>query len=479
MPDASRAGSHQRPAEAGHGLDVDPFALPVLLSTPAPSGDAASRHAPNPPVEHAEASVSHDAVEAVGAAAALADADLALLASLPDDPSLLDWPSTAWNEHLADCGEPRSCSHAGEVRLPDWWWARMKALTPLAADPQTSVEIAMRRINTYRGGKRITPEGAAFTRDTVRDALLTAPQPVSREWVSQTLACVGGLATWVHNEGEPLTREHVFDPDTWLRYLNGPTGATHLDKYTRRNYRLRYDKLAGALLGSQREVIRGRKPVGQPDALMPLTHQQETDLWVWSQGLRPASVRQRIQGLIVTGLGIGARRRDFITIRSRDVTRDFHGVRVALPESTSTGDAIVPARTVTCSGQWEDRLWALAQSIPDDHFLAAPWRNTEPDRRSVDATMRNAINNDAAAPPLDFSIESLRNTWLLRHVEAGTPIPLLKEQGGLLTTVTLDKLVPFAAPLALQQAAARMRLAPSQLATPGLHLVDGNAEEAL
>lgn len=385
------------------------------------------------------------------------DSDRELLASLPDDPQLLDWPSAAWNKHLDVCGQPRRCPHFQHVPLPDWWWARMRSGTPLHADPAKAVEIAMLRINKFRGGKHVSREGAAFARDAARDALFAAPQPVSIEWVAQTLACVGGLATWVHNEGEPLTRGHVLDENTRFRYLEGPTGATTLSKHSRRNYRLRFDKLAVSLLGSQREIYAGQKPLSPPEALLPLTRQQEADLWVWSQGLRPPMLRQRIQGVIVTSLGVGARRRDFIILRSADVARDKHGVHVSMPESTSTGRAVVPARVVTCSAQWEDRLWTLAQTMAPEGHLAAPWRTTPPEKTSVDGTMRNAQTNQASPPPVHFSSESLRNTWLVRHLEAGTPIPLLMQQGGLLTTHSIEKLVPFAAPVPAQKAAAWMR----------------------
>ena len=73
--------------------------------------------------------------------------------------------------------------------------------------------------------------------------------------------------------------------------------------------------------------------------------------------------------------------------------------------------------------------------------------------------MRAVINNTAAAPPVDFSSESLRNTWLLRHIEAGTPIHVLMPQAALITAVTLEKLVPFAEPVPADEATLLMRQA--------------------
>ena len=371
------------------------------------------------------------------------DPDTALLAALPDDPSLLEWPSLAWNAHLSACERPCRCPHTAEVALPAWWVAKMKRGVPLDADVDVAIAMAMRRVNVYRGGKHVSREGAAFTRDAVRDALPSAPQPVSEEWVSAALAITGAFATWVYNEGEPLIREHVFAESTRRRWLTGRDGPKHLSVYSRRNYRLRLDIMATILLGSPRETITGRKPIGRPDALLPLTRQQETDLWVWSQGLRPMTVRNRIQAVIVAGLGVGSRRRDLMRLRSVDVSRDDSGVHVSFPATTATGTSQFPARTTTCLIEWEDRLWDLAQSMPSRCYLAAPWRTTQPDNRSIDATMRAVNNNEAARPPVDFSSESLRNTWLVRHLEAGAPLHVLMPQAALKTTVTLDKLRPY------------------------------------
>lgn len=335
----------------------------------------------------------------------------------------------------------------------------MRRYVPFDADVDKAIEMAMARINTYRGGKHVSEAGAAFAQDAVRDALPGAPQPVSKPWVHGSLATLGAFATWVENQGEPLTREHLFAESTRMRYLTGRDGgALHLSEFSRRNYRLRLDIMAATLTGSPRELIKGRKALGQPDALMPLTPQQEVDLWVWSDGLRPITVRRRLQAVIVMGLGVGCRRQEFVRVQGHDVTRDAHGVHVAFPESITTRKAVTPARVVTCAAVWEDRLWDLAQNLEaPDHYVAAPWSTKQPNPGTVDATLRNAINDEAAAPPVDFSTETLRNTWMVRHLEAGTPPKLVLAQAALTSTVTFEKLLPYVAAPTGAAAAALMR----------------------
>lgn len=383
--------------------------------------------------------------------------DAALLASLPDHPALLVWPSAVWRSHLQDCERPRRCPHLRQIEWPHWWLAKMKTGTPFAADVDTALEVAMRRVNVYRGNNRVPSEASEFAREAVRDALPSAPQPVSEEWVKWALTVTGTFATWVYNQGEPLVREHVFAESTRRRYLDGSDGATHLGGYTRRTYRVRLDIMASILLGSQRIPI-VRKPHPPEAPLIPLTRQQETDLWVWSQGLRPISVRIRIQFLIVMGLGVGARRRDFVCVRGSDVTRDWYGVHVSFPESTTAGRALAPARTVTCAEPWSLRLWDLVRSLETpDRYVASPWSTEKPHPRNVDRVMSVVLDNEAALPPLPFSIESLRNTWLLRHLEAGTPPNVFMPQGALLTMGSLQKLLPYMRDVDEQQTALWMR----------------------
>lgn len=388
----------------------------------------------------------------------LSDADL--LASLPDDPSALVWPSQVWNEHLARCRwSRRRCPHTGEVVLPDWWLALMRGrppVHPLHRDPAVAIEIAMRRINGFTGGPLVSPEGAAFARDVVRDALPCAPQPLSKDWVSFALSTSAGLGTWVHRQGEPLIREHVFAERTRRRWLHGRGGATHLSRRTRDVYESRLDKMATILLASPRRpksTDTPPNPRGEP--LMPLTRQQEADLWVWSAGLRPATVRKRVQAILACCLGCGAHRRDLSPIRAEDITRDQYAVRLSLPELAPSGrqKEAVPPRTVICRAEWEDRLWSLAQACPRGHYLIAPWRDTEPSLHSMDATVRNAINDLASPPPVNFSAEVLRNTWLVRHLSEGTPLPVLLARAGLVTLVHVEKLLvhcdPAPEPLAI------------------------------
>ena len=86
----------------------------------------------------------------------------------------------------------------------------------------------------------------------------------------------------------------------------------------------------------------------------------------------------------------------------------------------------------------------------------APWD----DRTSLWAdAFTNSINtaNRSAPAGLDFTVRRARNTWLVRHLTAGTPLPLLMEQAGLTTTMHLQDLLRFVQTADPASAAATMR----------------------
>ena len=94
---------------------------------------------------------------------------------------------------------------------------------------------------------------------------------------------------------------------------------------------------------------------------------------MWAQGLRPATRRDRILGVLVLGLGCGLRASELTTITPESVTVDEYGVHVTVVTDRGT-------RVVTCDRVWEDRLLDLVANTEPGHPLTSPWR-AEPDER--------------------------------------------------------------------------------------------------
>ncbi|MFC6285527.1 hypothetical protein ACFP3Q_06305 [Nocardioides sp. GCM10027113] len=284
---------------------------------------------------------------------------------------------------------------------------------PYSFDTDEALQHAAARVNRFKGHPPLLPEPLLFTQQAVLDALVVAPAPVTESWVNGSLAAVSGITRWVHNTGQPLTRQHVFSEETRYRWVDG---AGHLTKESARIYAVRLELIADHLNGATvKRLPRATKVQEAP--VQPLTPTQEADLWTWTRGLRPLTRRQRMQGSIVTGLGLGLTRGEKYLLTKEDVTVTDDGVlaRVTNPLTGVT-------RTVACRRDWEERLATLVFEMKPGHYVLAPWRDTRPSPQSADESMRRAHK---ARPPVDFNNVRLRNTWLCHHLAAGTPLKVL------------------------------------------------------
>lgn len=267
-----------------------------------------------------------------------------------------------------------------------------------------------------------------FVRSVVRDVLYAAPQPVTRYWVAYALTVVGGLVGMCEDAGIELTRQRVFSERTRQRYLH-VTCAGHVDM-AQAGYRSRLDVVAAALSRSAQVAALTRPGISAEDVLIPYTDENIVDLLTWLGGTRPLTRRSRGTSTLALGLGVGARGRDVAVIRGIDVTRDEHGVQVEIGGTSP--------RTVTCLAQYEDHLWHAAQQARAN-LLVAPTQPTLSENRFQESL--NQING--LRPPVPFMLRRFRNTWLIKHLAAGTPLTVLMPAAGLLTAQHLQDLLPY------------------------------------
>lgn len=357
---------------------------------------------------------------------------------MPLDPSAV-WPSAAWAAQLGDRADGKAVRNE-RAPWPDWWLLMAGRGDPVTPEERAALQEAHRIITAFTGYE-LDRAAVLLTRDAVRDALFAAPRPVTPSWVRAALSIASRVAQWCADTGQPVTREHVFGEETIHRWLHAGPG-TDLSDGSVKTYRARLTAIADALLNPPEHLV-PRVPGVRSEYLAPLATEEEVALWAWSRGLRPETRRQRVQAILTLGFGVGARRSDMHGTRARDVTRDDHGVHVHLRPSPNSP---FHPRTVTCLQDWEDRLWRVAQTTPPDHLLIAPWRPHLADLQSFDETVRAAPVFGAPAP---IAPAYLRNTWLVRHLTAGTPLPILMAAADITTVKLLTTLldhVPQATP---------------------------------
>jgi integrase len=187
------------------------------------------------------------------------------------------------------------------------------------------------------------------------------------------------------------------------------------------------------------------RPLRKGDAVTPHTPTEVATLWVWAQGLRPASRRDRVRAVLTLGLGCGLRSSELVQVTPESVMVDTHGVHV-----TALSDR--GARVETCDRTWEDPLLDLRADTRPGHPLTSPWRADPATARVLQSAIATA--QETHPPTAWFSPRSLRNTWLVQRLAAGTPVPTLMDAPGLECIEALEPFlvyVPAATPQARAQ----------------------------
>ena len=308
-------------------------------------------------------------------------------------------------------------------------------------------EQANARIDRFRGAKGTSDAVVVFTREAVRDAMCAAPQPVTTAWLSYSTTVVAKLARTVERQGMPLTREGLFARARIDRFLS--VDCSDLVTQARSGYRSRLDVIAGALLHGQVVTAWPRAAMSEKDNLTPWGFPQAARVALWTTGLRPVTRRMRMRTCLGLTLGAGLRRRDLVLVTGSLVRHDALGVHVTVPVTDAER-----SRTVTVARAWE-------QAVLDAAATAGPNLLIAPDSTSlsVDSLTRTIDTANRTAPAGDeFVIGRARNTWLVRHLAAGTPLNVLMPQAGLTTTAHLQDLLPFLPTVNLSGEAAARRM---------------------
>lgn len=283
-------------------------------------------------------------------------------------------------------------------------------------------EQALDRIGRYRGSKSTSRAVVVFIQQTVRDSMCAAPQPVTSAWISYSTTVVGLIARVSEAQGMRLVPETVLDRARIDRFVAHE--CRHLSEHARSAYRSRLDVVAGALLHGRNETAWPRALYGNNDPTEPWTEAEAAAVVLWVTGLRPLTRCRRMTTLLASTLGAGLCRRDLVTVTGDMVASDGDGVHVTVPASPSEA-----LRTVTVAAGFEPEVLDAAARAGGNLVIA-------PDRTSlsVDTLTRSIDTANSSAPGVVYSIRRARNTWLCRHLLAGTPLPVLMRHAGLTTT---------------------------------------------
>lgn len=317
---------------------------------------------------------------------------------------------------------------------------------PLHPDAEKALERAVEMVNGYKGFPLLQPEPRLFIQQAVLDSLALAPSPVSESWIRISLACVSGVARMVHTLGQPLTREHVFSEETQARYVQSLTNAT---RGSRDLYATRLEMTGEFLLHTTASRVFRQPTVGKKAEMTPLTAVEEADLWMWATGLRSDKRRHVVLSALTLALGCGLVGGEIARCHRRDIAVTATGVHVTATKKNGQ------TRLVTCRAEWEDRLAALHETIPQGRYFASPWR--EDGTPSANALWNANMAKAAETAPVEFTSTRLRTTWLCHHVAAGTPLKVLLKAAGVSGATHIHSLLPLMPEVPAETAAALMR----------------------
>ena len=199
-----------------------------------------------------------------------------------------------------------------------------------------------------------------------------------------------------------------------------------------------------------RQIGRAVNPMGWPDppdevgrspACQPYSAAEEAAFRV-AAGL-PGAAEDPVTPLWVAAASCGAGMRgpEIGTAETGDVTEVGAGRLVVQVRGRDA--RIVPIRAC-----WTDTARCAIQLVRDrsercDRFIVAQDRNA-----AARAANRVAVGDTA------LSLRRARATWLTAHLEAGTPLPVLREVAGPLSAATLDDLLAATPAVTAEQAVA-------------------------
>jgi integrase len=280
---------------------------------------------------------------------------------------------------------------------------------------------------------------AEFTRAAVTDF-----GPINGSEASVYMRCLSRLVIHtVRVQCEPLEREVVLDSANIDSYF-AATFDSFRKRTDARNVRLRLFRLAGKLHEvdvSLRDsgpgyVARTRAPYSSREVIRLI-----------SQGRTRSTRRRRHnwQMLVALGLGCGLSAVEAMELRREDI--------VLLPAHVEVRPKGDRARTVICMSEWDSRLTTLVTSDTMTDFAITTKNRPDDPSGWVGHQISQMASWDTG-----FTMDRLRSTFIVTHVQAGTsPIHLLKMLG-MKSFETIERLLPWVDFPSVEQSAATLRL---------------------
>jgi len=264
-----------------------------------------------------------------------------------------------------------------------------------------------------------------FVRSAVRRA---SPSTTYSE--KQLYPPTARLALWAWQTASlPLEIEVIFSPPVIDRFAD--QGLPQYTKAGRNTMRSRLRRMADALLGEGREPDRER-PMGNSDAVRPYSQAEQAALYSWATGQPDGERYSSAMTLLALGLGAGLTGSEIARLKIGDIQVDDEGVVVHIGGARP--------REVPVLRDWEGML---------EERVAGRDPGSWAFREGQGGENRNLITDFAAKSRGEVGLQArrMRATWMVRHLDAGTPLKALLDAAGFQSLEPLGRYLEAMTPL--------------------------------
>lgn len=271
---------------------------------------------------------------------------------------------------------------------------------------------------------RIAPDTWSQISDFVTEAVAACAGKTAYS-DRELLIAASQLVAWSHDvAGNNLDRDEVFHRRTISRFV--AVGLPGLAPASRGNYRSRLLRMAEIL--APVPTLRRMRPLPPSSPMKPYSLRQLASLRDWASAQSTPARVDNARVLLSLGLGAGLSALEIGT---------------TVVDQLEVGDGVIVhvhgerPRDVPVLAAWEDALIARAEQLPDGAFVFREQHTT---------FYPNLISNFVArsGPGLHPQTARMRSTWLVRHLEAGTPVRTLIEAAGVTSLEALTRYLQFA-----------------------------------
>lgn len=273
----------------------------------------------------------------------------------------------------------------------------------------------------------------------VREVIALTMNPAHKDPVSNVHS-ISRYVHWAHLlNGRPLEHAAIFERTLIIAFTESALPGRR-DEYVATE-RARLISIAKRVNRSEKPLpTKKRARVGNP----PYASAEIDRFRNLAPAICSAYARRSVRLILALSTGAGLNPSDYINLRNRHIRIDASpggGIIVDVQHSGQAARTSLRARRVALWADWESEVRDLMSEpgLDPDGFVV--WEKVG-DRHALQALtqgLQRTFPNRGQRPRID----RLRTTWIVNHVRAGTPVPVLTVGGGFRDAESLARYMQF------------------------------------